>query len=62
MVRLQLAGLKKENIVCLKDYSELEKYIDIDEDIDLYVLYEVERAPDGREVVERLASYVEEVR
>ena len=60
-LRLKLAGIEEKRIVCLPTYDDVCKYLDYNKDIDIYVLFELDRGPDSREVVKMIANYIEEV-
>ena len=58
IVRLKLAGVKENKIEVSPDYKEAYKLLNLDKKSDIYVLYEVERRPMSREVVESLKERI----
>lgn len=58
IVRLKLAGVPEEKIEISKDYKEAYKLLELDKKSDIYVLYEVERRPMSREVVESIKERI----
>lgn len=59
IVRLKFAGVPDDKIEISEDYKEAYKKVNLDKNSDIYVLYEVDRRPMSREVVEALKSRIE---
>ena len=59
IVRLKLAGVPESKIEISEDYKESYKKVNLDKNSDIYVLYEVDRRPMSREVVESLKARIE---
>lgn len=59
IVRLKLAGVPEDKIEVSRDYKEAYKLLNLDKKSDIYVLYEVERRPMSREVVESIKERID---
>lgn len=58
VVRLKLAGIKEDKIVVCPDYMEAHKYLDLNKDSNIYVLYEVDRRVNSREVIKNIKERI----
>ena len=58
IVRFKLAGIEESKIKALEDYNEVYKQVNLDGKSDIYVLYDVDRRPTSREVIETLKKRI----
>lgn len=58
IVRFKLAGIDENKIIALEDYNEVYKQVNLDGKSDIYVLYDVDRRPTSREVIESLKKRI----
>ena len=58
IVRLKLAGVDESKIKAVEDYKDAYREVDLESKSDVYVLYEVDRRPMSREVIEYLKQRI----
>lgn len=58
IVRLKLAGVDESKIKAVEDYKDAHREVDLESKSDVYVLYEVDRRPMSREVIEYLKQRI----
>ena len=58
-LRLEMAGIDKKKFVCIKDYNEAYKEVNIKSKSDIYVLYEVDDRPMGLKVADMIKNRIE---
>ena len=58
LVRLKLAGIDEKKIVLCPDYMEAHKHLDLNKNSNIYVLYEVDRRLNSREVIKNIKDRI----
>ena len=58
VARIKLAGVSADKIVATKDYNEGPKLIDFENKSDIYVLYDVDRRPQGAAAAEQIKNRI----
>ncbi len=58
-LRLEIAGIDQKKFVCIKDYNEAYKEVNLKSKSDIYVLYEVDDRPQGLKVADMIKNRIE---
>ncbi len=59
-LRLEMAGIDQKKFVCIRDYNEAYKEVNLKSKSDIYVLYEVDDRPQGLKVADMIKNRIEE--
>jgi len=58
-LRLEMAGIDPKKFVCISDYNEAYKEVNLKSKSDIYVLYEVDDRPQGLKVADMIKNRIE---